>query len=709
MDFNLFLKEDESIKDPVQLNKDFYYLYSGGQRADWEKQVNEDIEIYNGKIWDKNDADAVKRRLQPVYEINLIRPGIQQLVSQIVASKPNFRALPREDSDAGMSSAMSGLGSFIWDNNNGNMKLAKGVEDCEVTGMMILHGYISNGDFKISVLDNRTVYIDPNSKEEDAGDAAHIIISALSTKEQIQDKYPDFEFDGMDEFKHSVEYEVGDKGSSIRHDDNSRVTQINDLVHKKCRIIDRYSKIKIPSFTVYDNNTGWEITLSKEDFSQFVNQPIYVRIATDGSAPLVLVRPEDVQYAQSIVQKFGETFSITSPDGQNVVEIPFSGEGFRLVPSTVGEAIQNKLLKFSKYDETRILRFMTIGGKFYYQGIMPTDKYPFGVAMLYHNRNPYPFGDVRLTKDLQYQANKTESLLTAHQINATNIKIIIGKGQDKKEFEEKWAKAGAVVMQIDLELGQPIIVQPISMPGELYKNFADKKQQIQDILGAYSFQRGDVTNAPDTFRGTLTLDEMGQRSSQPKRVKIINAINQLFRWVSDMIPHVYTEQKMIRILMPNHADPQTFIFNQARKNGIITEIANDLSTNKFDLVIADESLMVNNKIARAQLLSEWYRDGIIKDNVPILMASGLPGVGEMIQRQDIIVQLQQENAQLQDQIKALSGQLQTTTREAINANKRTEVAKFKSDLAEPKAELKSAVREAIGELNKVPEEGMQQN
>jgi hypothetical protein len=137
---------------------------------------------------------------------------------------------------------------------------------------------------------------------------------------------------------------------------------------------------------------------------------------------------------------------------------------------------------------------------------------------------------------------------------------------------------------------------------------------------------------------------------------------------------------MIRILMPNHSDPQTFIFNEPQKNGLITEILNDLTTNKFDLVIADDSLMMNNKIAKAQQLTEWFTSGVIQDNTPILMASGLPGVDELIKRNDIITQLKQQLAQQVDQNKKLEGDLQSASREVVQMSQKVEVMKTKTDL-----------------------------
>ena len=54
--------------------------------------------------------------------------------------------------------------------------------------------------------------------------------------------------------------------------------------------------------------------------------------------------------------------------------------------------------------------------------------------------------------------------------------------------------------------------------------------------------------------------------------------------------------------------------------------------------------------------------------------------------------------QAQEQLKKVSGDLQTSEREAVSSRKRTEVEKFKSQLAEQKAEAKSANKLATGRL-----------
>ena len=55
-------------------------------------------------------------------------------------------------------------------------------------------------------------------------------------------------------------------------------------------------------------------------------------------------------------------------------------------------------------------------------------------------------------------------------------------------------------------------------------------------------------------------------------------------------------------------------------------------------------------------------------------------------------------AQAQEQLKSLSGDLQTADRESVAARKRTEVEKFKSQLAEQKYESRAANKLATGRL-----------
>ena len=69
-----------------------------------------------------------------------------------------------------------------------------------------------------------------------------------------------------------------------------------------------------------------------------------------------------------------------------------------------------------------------------------------------------------------------------------------------------------------------------------------------------------------------------------------------------------------------------------------------------------------------------------------------------MQRMDIVQQLQQQLQGAQEQIKKLSGDLQTANRAEVQSRKRTEVEKFKSSLKGHELESKGATKVAINKL-----------
>ena len=70
----------------------------------------------------------------------------------------------------------------------------------------------------------------------------------------------------------------------------------------------------------------------------------------------------------------------------------------------------------------------------------------------------------------------------------------------------------------------------------------------------------------------------------------------------------------------------------------------------------------------------------------------------VLQRMDVIEQLQQQLQSQEKTIKDLSGDLQTARREAVSARQRTEVEKYKADLDNIKTQNKADARVAVSKL-----------
>ena len=66
-----------------------------------------------------------------------------------------------------------------------------------------------------------------------------------------------------------------------------------------------------------------------------------------------------------------------------------------------------------------------------------------------------------------------------------------------------------------------------------------------------------------------------------------------------------------------------------------------------------------------------------------------------------MAQMQQYITQLENQVKKLSGDLQTSEREQVSARKRTEVEKFKSGLNEISSNAKVKEKEKVMQLGNI--------
>jgi hypothetical protein len=327
-----------------------------------------------------------------------------------------------------------------------------------------------------------------------------------------------------------------------------------------------------------------------------------------------------------------------------------------------------------------------------------------------HNRNPYPISDVRLVKGLQEYINKVRSLIVAHASSSTNVKLLIPRGSmNKKQLEEEWARAGTAVIEFDPELGQPIVAGPVPLPNELYKNEADAKADIERILGIYALMQGDQGGAPQTYKGTVALDEFGQRRIKSKKDDIEYSLNQLAKSVVGLMQYVYTSEKIIRLIQPNNK-PLEIKINQNLYDdvsGHLIEKVNDISVGKYDIIVVSGSTLPSNRWARFEYYMELFKSGLI-DQIEVLKQTDVADMEGVLERAGQMQKLMQQVQQQEEQIKKLKGDLQTAQRESVHDRKRVEVKEFEKKLAKAEAKAEMATQlyksRASDELAKLKEE-----
>ena len=700
------------IKDEdVKKSEKIFESYKQSDRGTFSEHAVEDRAFVANVMWTSADAKALEAANQPVLTINETTPARNQVLSKLTKNSPRWASYGKEKSDVTTASYVSDIMEHIWYLSDGDTSNSKATEDFIDVGMWAMMVYVDSdadygrGEIKVTDLDPLEVYIDPSSKRLDTEDAAHKLIVKRVTKEYIKNIYPNFNFENT-----SQSYEDDIEGTSRSIEEGQVLKATDDNESEYYLIIDRYTKIKVTKYHVDD---GTEHLFSKKQYDEYWQQPAIV--LTRAGTEEYISDDENVKYWMSIIRQYGkvihymsESFVDEQGQMQENLQIMSGLEHPESIPgSTTQITVVNKgyLIKTGKIEsrETpvdRIKRVLSIGGKLHYKDTLPISRYPIQTTMNQHQRNPFPIGDIRLVRPLQEQLNKITSKITAYISAITNLIAFVQQGSNtKKQLETQAGKAGLKVIEIDTEVGSPpSFAQYPPLPAGIFQERQNIINQIQRIMGAYPMMDGDTSRAPDTYRATLVIQEEGQDRITFKRKRIETAINNLAKVVAELIPKVYTEKKMIRLLKPNHQVKEVTFNEESYENGA-REIKNDLSVVNCDIVMISGSMLPTNRWARSEYYTGLYEKGILQDASVILRESEIPDVEEIIEKQDKLNQAMQYIQQLEGQLKQITGDKQTTDRENLHLKQRVEVEKVKSGLKEIEYGAKASVELGKARIN----------
>ena len=674
-------------------------------RATWATQAMEDDEFRNNQQWKKAHKDVLAQRSQVPIVDNIIYPAVEQAKALLTANKPKFQSTGRDDSDGKVGRLFSDIMAYIWDISNGNVELKQVVDDYYVKGMGVMQTYVDGlsdfgrGDVKVKSIDPLDLYLDPNSKDTFARDSACMIVAKRVTDEQIKTVYP-FVADRVNEMmtcSSNNRYPSTSRDGS--EDQQVGPTEDDDGYYKHYEVIDRYEKVKLPYFHILDSITGEENIMNEEGFNEFLEEPAVVmetaqgvQHVTEDNAVLELLQVYQSTGGVYHMMQDPQTGQPTMMPGEEH-EGAIPGTTTRLTIVTNAEMIEEEVIVLNRVMVDRIQRILSIGGLLVDNLIMDVDEYPIVPLMNRHNRNPYPMSDVRFVKPIQEYINKLTSLIIAHASSSTNTKLLIPRGSmDRKQLEEEWSRAGTGVIEYDPELGQPIVAGPIPLPNELYKNKEDAKTSIYQILGIHPLSQGDPSAAPQTYKGTVAIDEYAQRRIKSKLDDIDEMLNQVARVVIQLIQQTYTDEKVVRLMKPDGRTTQATLNKPVYDDftGEIVGRVNDVTIGKYDLIVVSGSTLPSNRWARFDYYMQLYQAGII-DQVEVLEQTEVADTEGVLERVSVISQQQQTIQALEEELKRIKGDLQTSERESVHDKKRVEIEKFKRQLGRASDKTAKAV------------------
>ena len=701
-------KSDKTGKPLVNETQDLFKTYSE-KRETWANHAQEDREFRLGKQWTSDQKRILEERGQAPLVVNRIHPAVEAAKALITANKPQFRVSPREDSDNQVAQAMNGLLEYIWQISEGNTMMRRVVDDYYVTGMGAALVYVDpmmdmgKGEVCIHDVDPLDIYIDPNSRHPFADDAENIIISRLYTKDQAKALYPMYKkaIKNASTETHQTDRPVTgreDDGQMSFPEEPGTQTIVNfGEGDEYIRGYERYYPLMIDYYRVFETFTGDEDLLDEEEYKEYLQQPAWVingNIITEAEQAKLLIQQLSQQYEQQLAQG-REEGNLELPEKPEIQQITFA------------DLLENEMIQVVTVPTRRIKQCVIMGDKHLYSRILPIDKYPIVFFMNQHTRTPYPMSDVRMVKGMQEYINKTRSLIIAHATTSTNTKILIPSGSvDMREFEQKWAQPG-VAIEVDFDQGQPTPVQPTPLPNELYSNEMTAKNDIDHQLGLYEMTMGNSAVAPHTYKATVSLDEFGQRKMKSKLADIEAGLNRLGQVAIPIMQQLYTTRKVFRLIQPNNSINE-YVINKRMYDDKSQEIkvVNDITVGKYDVVVVTGSTLPTNRMAQLEMYMDAYEKGII-DKQEVLKKTEVFDMEGVMQRTDLIQQLQGQLEQATETIKSMQGDLQTREREIYHAKMKAEIEKTKSNLkgTENRAKMSGTLFEkrlddALGQVKK---------
>ena len=622
---------DENKSKP-QISRELFRRWSGA-RQQWDTEARNAVDFTLGNHYTADESTSLQAIGQADFVIDRVYAAVDKLKSLLTAQPARFTAIGREDSDNKLANVWKGILEYTWDISDGDSTFKQVVHDYSVTGLGYMYVYVDpeddfgRGEVKYTHVDPFRVYVDPASRDRFFNDASGIILSTFLTRQQVLDLYPTLE-EIIDDI------EVGDStlsgedypSSSLKNTSNvltpAEAKNLDYNITQKYQILDRFYKVRVPFYRLFNTVDGSEKIIDEN------------------------------------------TYAVISQDKETIA------------------ALKAGAIEIEEIMQTRIAQCSSMGNTLLYERVLNTDIYPIVPFTNIWTNTPYPKSDVNKVKDSQRLLNKLFSLTLSHAQSAAGLKLLVPEGSVDNigQLEKDWANPNAVI-EYNPEFGDPHFPQPAPLATEFYYLIDRVEKYIDLNFGIPELLQGFKESAPESVRGTMLLSEMGESRGKSKLRDIEASLAKVGQVVYNLAKDHYKFPKTFRIVQPNN-DITEFSVNMRlyddKQNELMT-IDNDISIGKHDVRIISGSTLPSNKVAEYNMYLEAYKLGLV-DDVEVLKKSEIFDKQGVLQRKGQMAQMQQYIAQLENQVKKLSGDLQTSEREQVSARKRTEVEKFKSEL-----------------------------
>jgi len=611
------------------------YTQYDHESDEFRYQMAEDYDFYLGKQLTEAQKEYLMSVGQPPESNNKIRPAVEQVLSNMASTKPEWDVEGVGSDDGRIAGIYNKILDEIWYSSKGDTQFRTACKDFIVKGLCYLYVYPDYqadnglGGIRFKRIKPEAVFVDPNSSLPDFSDASSIIYTDLHTKESLKVLFPDIA-DKIDDLKEDYDTDEETSGNYNRDDIYTRGDATHDQQPTVRKFV-RFAKVSIPNVLVTELVTGKSQIFDKESYEELQADKKYQELIDQGS-------------------------------------------------------VTEKIIYTTKVRETCV-----VGDLIYYDEILPIDSYPIIPACNEHTGTPYPSGDVRHAKSPQRMLNRTEALLISHTSATTNFKLVVEDGAiDPKELQ-KWNIPNAIIRANPGALRDGKIKEyaPPAVSSQLFTEKSRYELDIEQVFGSYKFLQGYGEGSPGTVGEAQIIEESVSKKQGWKVMPVYDMLTIAGKIISAWIPFVYNQERVVRITSPNGMMEDVRV-NEAvmNKNGEIERLY-DITTNLIDIRVVVGSTKAKSPMADLQRDIQLMGAGIYDKTQVIMNMRTDDDKASLIQRHGEISQYQQTIQSLQEQVKKLSGDLQTRERELFHTKMRAEVSEATKNVSQAVSNIKA--------------------
>ena len=715
------------INKKVTQIRQLYHLADSATRRQWMKINQKGYEFAHDEQLSRENKDALEEQGMPTFTINRILPVVEMLNFYATAKNPRWQAIAVEGSDVDVAAVFSDLADYVWHNSEGSTLYSNAVNDCVTKGIGYLLVTVDKdadnglGEVVIQQPEPFDIYIDPKSRDMLFRDAAYIMIRKVLPKNHLMKIFPDHKrkissssSDEQSQINYSVRATGDDDQKLFTYNDNedgnlaiSPKGELDQLVE----FFEVYEKIKMSYISLF-----YRIPPDPATLKQLQQQcDVMVKEMQEESKVELLEKQRQMQEAVQSGNMLPERFELemrkAQEESQQQLEVfrrecmsKLQAEASKIENKIITEKEFNILMKDPQiaknvvdqvqFYSSRIKQTCVAGDKLLYESILPDSitEYPLVPFHYKWTGTPFPMSAVSPLVGKQQEINKAHQVMVHNASLGSSLRWMYEEGSIDAELWEKYSSSPGALLPIRPGVERPTPVMPAPLANAFFQIVSEGKGDMEYLAGIYSSMMGDSSQAGETYRGMLALDEYGtRRIKQWMNTSIEPGLRLLGKVILQFSQATYSAYKRFRLIQPSSIQEGTDreinipVYNDL---GEAIGKSMDIASIKYDVRIVQGSTLPVNRWAYLEELKQLMQLGIV-DDIAVLAETDIKNKENIVKRKSLYSQLQGQVQQLSEAIKDKEGTIETLERQLVQAGIKQKVMQADVEINKKKEEVKS--------------------